>query len=72
MKTVIRLYTPLQLDENNQAVIEGERIQYSFITVVKEKGYAVTICLFILLNIVLGMSSQPIVEWIEAGLANFM
>lgn len=72
MKTVIRLYTPLQLDENNQAVIEGERIQYSFITIVKEKGYAVTICLFILLNIVLGMSSQPIVEWIEAGLANFM
>ncbi|MGN0305286.1 MAG: hypothetical protein ACI4D2_03920, partial [Lachnospiraceae bacterium] len=63
--------TPLPLDENNQAEIAGERIQYSFITVAKEKGYGITICLFILLNILLGMSSQPVVRWIEAGLAVF-
>lgn len=71
MKTVIRLYTPLPLDENNQAEIAGERIQYSYITAAKERGYAITICLFVLVNILLGMSSQPVVKWIETGLAVF-
>lgn len=72
MKTVIRIYTPLPLDENHQAVIDGEKIQYSFITPAKEKEYAFTICLFILLNIALGMTSLPVVKWIEAGLEGFM
>jgi multicomponent Na+:H+ antiporter subunit D len=72
MKTVIRIYTPVPLDENMQMDVEGEKIQCEIITMKDEKLYAVTICLFIVLNVALGMSSQPIVELIQTGLANFM
>lgn len=59
MKTVIRIYVPV------------ERTDYEVITWKDEKVYAVTLVCFILLNVVLGMSSQPIVEWIRTGLSMF-
>lgn len=71
MKTVIRIYTPVHLNEKKQLLVENEWIQCDTITMKDEKLYAFTICLFILLNIVLGMMSQPIVELIREGLANF-
>ena len=58
MKTVIRIYTP-------------QETTYPSIKVNKQKVYAVTIVFFILLNVTLGMFSQPIVEWIHSGLAMF-
>lgn len=59
MKTVIRIYVP-------------ERKKYvEKITVQKETEYAITIILFILLNIVLGMLSQPIINWIQMGIEMF-
>ena len=71
MKTVIRIYTPTQLNGEKQFFVEDEKVQCKIITMRDEKVYAFTICLFILLNIVLGMMSQPIVDLIKTGLENF-
>lgn len=64
LKTVIRIYTP-----EDAAMVE-EKGYYS-ISWDKEKLYAVTILLFVILNLILGMNSQPIIRLIETGLANF-
>lgn len=72
MKTVIRIYTPVRLNDKMQLAVEDEVIQCDVITMKDEKLYAFTICLFIILNVVLGMMSQPIVNLIQAGLENFV
>lgn len=72
MKTVIRIYTPVKLDGHYQTIVEKEKLQCSVITVKKEKEYAVVIVLFIILNVMLGMMSQPIVKLIQSGLYYFM
>lgn len=59
MKTVIRIYVP------------ERRKDCEVITLKSEKVYAVTLVCFILLNVVLGMFSQPIVVWIQKGLSMF-
>jgi multicomponent Na+:H+ antiporter subunit D len=59
MKTVIRIYTPV------------ENTSYPSVTFKNMKLYAVVLVLFIVLNILLGVSSQPIVDMIEQGLAMF-
>lgn len=64
LKTVIRIYTP-----EDAAVVEAKG--YYSISWDKEKLYAVTILLFVILNLILGMNSQPIIRLIETGLANF-
>ena len=58
MKTVIRIYTP----------IESE---YPSVTIKKNQLYALTLLCFIVLNVVLGMCSQPITDWITQGLSIF-
>lgn len=60
MKTVIRIYTPV--DENT----------YESITFKNMKLYAMTLICFIVLNVMLGISSQPIVDLIEQGLSMFV
>ncbi len=64
MKTVIRIYTPM--DKGEEAARGYEKIRFR-----DEKVYGCTVVLFILLNIVLGMMSQPIVDWIKSGLLMF-
>lgn len=59
MKTVIRIYTPV------------ENSEYVSITFSKMKLYAITVVCFIILNVVLGINSQPIVDLITNGLAMF-
>ncbi|MCD7725423.1 MAG: sodium:proton antiporter [Clostridiales bacterium] len=59
MKTVIRIYTPV------------EATAYPSVTFKDMKLYAVVLVLFIVLNIILGINSQPIVDMIEQGLAMF-
>ena len=59
MKTVIRIFVP------------ERRSDCEVITIKVKKTYALTIVLFIALNIALGMLSQPIVEWIKMGLDMF-
>lgn len=58
MKTVIRIYTPAES-------------KYPAVTAGKNKLYVVTLICFIILNIVLGMCSQPITDWITQGLSIF-
>lgn len=59
MKTVIRIYTPVE---------DGK---YESITFKDMKSYTVTLICFILLNVILGVSSQPVVDLIGQGLAMF-
>ena len=64
LKTVIRIYVPeKQAYEKKQG--------YLFFRLSEQKLYGITIICFILLNLVLGMMSQPIVHIIEIGLQNF-
>ena len=59
MKTVIRIYTPVQNDK------------YKTIRSRNMKLYAATIALFIVINVLLGVSSHPVVEFIVTGLEMF-
>lgn len=59
MKTVIRIYTPV------------EDTHYGKITFKDMKLYAVILVCFIVLNVLLGISSQPVVDLIEQGLSMF-
>lgn len=58
MKTVIRIYTPADTE-------------YPSLSLKKQKGYALTLVCFIILNFTLGLFSQPIVDWIHNGLSMF-
>ncbi|MDE6203844.1 MAG: sodium:proton antiporter [Lachnospiraceae bacterium] len=59
MKTVIRIYTPVD---------DGK---YDSIRFKDMKSYTVILICFILLNVILGVSSQPVVDLIGQGLAMF-
>lgn len=59
MKTVIRIYTPV-----------GDS-DYPIITFKNMRVYAITLVAFIVLNVILGISSQPVVDMIQQGLAMF-
>ncbi|MCI8937382.1 MAG: sodium:proton antiporter [Lachnospiraceae bacterium] len=59
MKTVIRIYTPV------------ESGKYKGIQFMKMKRYCLTLVCFVVLNVILGVFSQPIVDLIEQGLVMF-
>lgn len=59
MKTVIRIYTPVE---------DGAYEKVSFKDM---KPYALVLLCFIVLNVMLGISSQPVVDLIEQGLSMF-
>lgn len=60
MKTVIRIYTPVE------GTGSGEGVTFK-----NMKIYVVTLVCFIILNVFLGVSSQPVVNLIGQGLAMF-
>ena len=64
LKTVVRIYTPANPDE----VAEKGYFTLKF---PEQKIYCGTIFLFILVNLVLGMASQPIIALIAEGLLHF-
>lgn len=64
LKTVVRIYSPV-----DPAVIREKG--YFNLRFPEQKLYCVTIVLFILVNLILGMTSQPIIALIEQGLSNF-
>ena len=64
LKTVLRIYTP----ESKE--VEKEKGFY-YITRKQQKWYFLTITLFVIVNLVLGVMSQPIIELIKEGLHNF-
>ncbi|MFG6358639.1 MAG: sodium:proton antiporter [Acetatifactor sp.] len=63
MKTVIRIYTPLKAD----ALPEG----YEEISVRRQPAKSAAMILFILLNLILGLNSEPVIRLIERGLEMF-
>lgn len=64
MKTVIRLYTP-----EKRAVIEKKK--FSVITVKDQPVKAAALVCFIILNILLGISSEPVTQMLQNGLNMF-
>ena len=64
LKTVLRIYTPV-----SRGVAEEKG--FTYITWNKQKWYVLTIVLLIILNLVLGMTSEPILDLIWEGINNF-
>ena len=64
LKTVVRIYTPV-----DPAIIQEKG--YFNLRHNQQMLYCVTIVLFIIVNLILGMTSQPIIRLIEEGLRNF-
>ena len=64
LKTVVRIYTPVNPD-----IIREKG--YFCLRAKEQKLYCASIVAFILVNLILGMTSQPVIELIEAGLRNF-
>ena len=64
LKTVVRIYTPVKREEL-------EEKGYFHLKFPQQKLYCLTIVLFIIVNLILGMTSQPIIRLIEEGLRNF-
>ena len=64
LKTVVRIYTPVA----SETVREKGYFSLRF---PEQKLYCVTVVLFIIVNLILGMTSQPIIRLIEEGLRNF-
>jgi multicomponent Na+:H+ antiporter subunit D len=60
MKTVIRIYTPRDKDTN-----------FTKVRVAEHPLYNVALIFMIILNMILGCCSQPIVNWITKGLEMF-
>ena len=65
LKTVLRIYT-LEKPE-----VEQEK-SFIRITWKEQPYYTIAIVLFILLNVILGINSKPIIELLTEGLHNFM
>lgn len=65
LKTVVRIYVP------EKRAVEMEKGD-SRMTAGQQKQYTVTMVLFIMINLVLGMMSEPILGIIETGLIYFV
>ena len=63
MKTVIRIYSPMKDKEK----LAADRV----ITVKQQPVKAVALILFVVLNVVLGLNSEPLIDLIQKGLAMF-
>lgn len=64
LKTVVRIYVPVP-----QETLQEKG--YFCLEFPQQKLYCVTIVLFIIVNLILGMTSQPIIQLIEEGLHHF-
>ena len=64
LKTVVRIYTPANREE-------VQRKGYFSLKFPEQKVYCGSVFLFILVNLILGMASQPIISLIAAGLHHF-
>ena len=65
LKTVVRIYVPEKRE------VEAEK-GYCTMKAGQQRLYTITIILFILINLVLGMMSEPIIGIIETGLIHFI
>jgi multicomponent Na+:H+ antiporter subunit D len=65
MKTVIRIYTPMDAEEEKEN-------EFTHITAKEDIGKSIAMICLVVMNFALGIFSQPIIELIETGLAMFM
>ena len=65
LKTVVRIYVPEKRE------VEAEKGNFTM-KAGQQRLYTITIILFILINLVLGMMSEPIIGIIETGLIHFI
>ena len=65
MKTVIRIYTPVGSD------VTGNASGYTVVSMKQMPLYAVVLCAFMVLNVLLGVMSDPITELIRQGIEMF-
>lgn len=66
MKTVILIYTPIQKVPSKEGEPEPKKVESR-----NHPVYNVVLLCMIILNMILGCCSQPIVTWIETGLEMF-
>ena len=64
MKTVIRIYTP-----EHPAVLKKKK--FRAVTVSDQPAKSAAMVCFIILNLILGLSSEPIVHLLERGMNMF-
>ena len=64
MKTVIRIYTPIP-----KSVLEKKG--YRSISMKEQPSKSVALVFFIILNLILGLCSEPIIELLRSGLEMF-
>ena len=64
LKTAVRIYTPANKEEIKQKGYFSAKFP-------EQKQYCITILLFILVNLILGVASQPIISLIAEGLLHF-
>jgi multicomponent Na+:H+ antiporter subunit D len=64
LKTVVRIYVPARKEE-----VQAKG--YFCLHFAQQKVYTVTVVLFVLVNLILGMTSQPIIALIADGLHHF-
>ena len=64
LKTVVRIFVPMDK-------MEEEKNGYQVVRAGEQRTYTATIILFIILNLILGMCSEPIMAMIREGLNHF-
>ena len=64
LKTMIRIYTPISKEEE---LANG----YVHVTIKQRPRRAFALIVLVIINLILGLASQPIIELIEAGLSMF-
>ncbi len=66
MKTVIRLYTPA-----SKKVRKTQAGEAAVVSIREQPLYNLALLCMVILNVILGCCSQPIVDWITSGLSMF-
>lgn len=66
MKTVIRLYTPA-----SKKVRKTQAGEAAVVSMREQPLYNLALLCMVILNVILGCCSQPIVDWIKSGLSMF-
>ena len=71
MKTVIRIYTPMQKKEGVEGEAETGRVEGRSIPIREQPVKSAALICFIVLNLMLGLNSDPLIRLIQSGIEMF-
>ena len=71
MKTVIRIYTPMQKKEGVEGEAETGRAEGRSIPIREQPVKSAALICFIVLNLMLGLNSDPLIRLIQSGIEMF-